>query len=285
MDGALVGLIATSSLRTPEFTQGSTREIVGTRYGEVAVDVGAWGAARVAMATRGGARHPLEPGRANYRGVVSALRAVGARSVLSTCVVGSLREHLGVGSLVNMDQFIDFTRHRPPTLFGDDGFCFADMTEPYCARLRMHLSAAARHAGVPLHDGGCYVGVDGPRFETAAEVRMFRILGGDVVGHTGSTEAIMAREAGLCYASVAIVTNVAAGLGGDEPVSIEEISRTRRQYGAAQEKILTTAVEAVGEAGAVDCTCPRSLGEWQPASWRDEHVRQGKTALEERKDR
>ncbi len=267
MSGTLVGLIATSSLRPPEFVQGYDRQVVGTRFGDVAVDVGLWGAARVAMVTRGGARHPLEPGRVNYRGIVSALRSVGVRSVLSTCAVGSIQRHLAVGTLVNLDQLIDFTRHRPPTLYGDDGFCFADMTEPYCSRLRTHMNDAARRVGMPMHDGGCYVGVDGPRFETAAEVRMFGILGGDVVGHTGSTEAIMAREAGLCYASVGIVTNVAAGLGDDEPVSIEDISHTREQCGSALEKVLANALETVSNTGPAGCRCPGLLGKWQSASW------------------
>lgn len=271
----LVGLIATSSLRPPEFVEDYDRQVVGTRFGDVAVDVGLWGAARVAMVTRGGARHPLEPGRVNYRGIVSALRSMGIHSVLSTCAVGSIRRHLTVGALVNLDQLIDFTRHRPPTLYGDDGFCFADMTEPYCARLRTHMNDAALRVGAPLHDGGCYVGVDGPRFETAAEVRMFGILGGDVVGHTGSTEAIMAREAGLCYASVGIVTNVAAGLGDDEPVSIEDIGRTREQHGAPLEKVLANALEAVSNAGPADCACPGLLGKWQSASWFNERSGNG----------
>jgi 5'-methylthioadenosine phosphorylase len=267
MSGTLVGLIATSSLQPPGFAQTRDREVVGTRFGDVAVDIGMWGSARVAMVTRGGARHPLEPGRANYRGIVSALRAVGVRSVLSTCAVGSIRRHLAVGALVSLDQFIDFTRHRPPTLYGDDGFFFADMTEPYCTRLRRHVSEAAGRVGEPLHDGGCYVGVDGPRFETAAEVRMFGILGGDVVGHTGSTEAIMAREAGLCYASLGIVTNVAAGLGDVEPVSIDDIGRTREQHGSALQKVLADALEAVGAAEPSECGCAGLLGSWQPASW------------------
>ncbi|MFJ8753949.1 MTAP family purine nucleoside phosphorylase [Streptomyces sp. NPDC102441] len=267
MGDTLVGLIATSSLRPPDFIADHDRQVVGTRFGDVAVDVGMWGAARVAMVTRGGARHPLEPGRVNYRGIVSALRSVGARSVLSTCAVGSIRRHLAVGTLVNLDQFIDFTRHRPPTLYGDDGFCFADMTQPYCARLRTHMNDAARRVGAPMHDGGCYVGVDGPRFETAAEVRMYGILGGDVVGHTGSTEAVMAREAGLCYASVGIITNVAAGLGHDESVSIEGIGHTRQQHGASLEKVMADVLEAVSDAGPPDCGCPALLGKRQTASW------------------
>lgn len=267
MDKGLVGLIATSSLQPSEFVFDHDRRVVGTRFGDVAVDIGSWGSSRVAMVTRAGRRHPLEPGRVNYRGIVSALRIIGVRSVLSTCVVGSIRSHLTVGGLVNFDQLIDFTRHRPPTLYRDDGFSFVDMTNPYCARLRAHINDAAQQTGVSVHDGGCYVGLDGPRFETAAEVRMFRILGGDVVGHTGATEAIMAREAGLCYASIGIVTNIAAGLVENESVSIEGIGRARKQYGAALEKVLGRALEAVNSADVGPCGCSELLGEWQPASW------------------
>lgn len=267
MDSRPIGLIATSSLQPPEFVQDHDRQIVGTRFGDVAVDIGSWGSSRVAMVARAGGRHPLEPGRVNYRGIASALRCVGVRSVLATCVVGSIRPHLKVGDLVNLDQFIDFTRHRPPTLYGDDGFNFADMTNPYCARLRAHVNDAAQHAGTSVHDGGCYVGLDGPRFETAAEVRMFRILGGDVVGHTGATEAIMAREAGLCYASVGIITNIAAGLGESEPVSIEGIGRTREQYGAVLEKVLGHALRAVNAVDVDPCGCSELLGTWQSAPW------------------
>lgn len=150
----------------------------------------------------------------DYRANVDALLQLGVHDVVSTGMVGSLRPSIHVGSLMLVDQFIDFTTLTPHTYFEDDQYRDFDFSSPYCARLRQACSRAASHAGVDLvSDRACYVGSDGPRFETAAEVRAFAMLGGDVVGMTGVAECICARENGLCFATVVGVVNMGAGIG------------------------------------------------------------------------
>jgi len=124
---------------------------------------------------------------------------------------------------VVLDQFIDLTRQRDLTWFDGDEVAHTDFTEPYCSELRRALWECACEQGLDVRDGGCYVGVDGPRYETAAEVRAWRLLGGDVVGMTGLPEAVLAREAGLCYGVLAVVTNPGAGLAAS-PLSHQEVS-------------------------------------------------------------
>lgn len=149
----------------------------------------------------------------DYRANVDALLELGVHEIVSTAMVGSLRPSIAVGSLLLVDQFIDFTTLTPHTYFEDDLYRDFDFSDPYCSRLRAACAQAARTAKVGLaSESSCYVGSDGPRFETAAEVRAFAMLGGDVVGMTGVAECICARELGLCFSTIAGVVNMAAGL-------------------------------------------------------------------------
>jgi len=174
-----VAVIGTSSLPMSE-VEDLRLQVVATRYGEVPLHIASFGANEMLLVRRAGAR-PLEPNRVNYRAYILALRGLGAELILSTCVAGSLRRDISPGALADVSQFIDFTRHRPPTLFDEHGFGYTDMTEPYCPHLRSLVKTAASASRLPLYDDVCYVGVDGPRYETAAEVRMFQTLGGESV--------------------------------------------------------------------------------------------------------
>jgi 5'-methylthioadenosine phosphorylase len=240
--------------------------LVATRYGDVPVERMTVSGREIYLLRRAGARHPLEPARVNYRAGVLALRQLGVEAVLSTCVAGSLRPDLPPGALVNLSQFIDFTRHRPPTLFDEYGFGYTDMTEPYCPHLRELVRAAARAESLPLQDGLCYVGVDGPRYETAAEVRMFGRLGGDVVGHTGVTEAIMAREAGLCYACIVLVSNYGAGIAG-QPISNEDVAAVRQQHADSVERLVLATLRRMDHQSSGECGCADSAGVYQLPNW------------------
>src|SRR5262249_36456594 len=130
-----------------------------------------------------------------------------------------------------LDQFIDFTRDRQSTYFTGSEFGHADMTEPYCPTLRAHLIRCAEAIGLTVAPSGCYVCVPGPRFETRAEVRMFAQLGADVVGFTNVTDCVMAREAGLCFATFAGVVNLGAGLS-DQDMRSEHWRETRKIHAA-----------------------------------------------------
>lgn len=163
--------------------------------------------------SRHGEIHSVAPHEVNYRANIAALAKLGVTRILATNAVGSLRLDLVPDSLILIDDFLDFTRNRPTTLFGSGtGVRHTDFSMPYCPQLRTHLISTAASLDLAFLPRGTYVCAEGPRFESPAEVRMYGQMGGDVVGMTGIPEAIFAREAGICYASVSIVTNFGAGL-------------------------------------------------------------------------
>ena len=233
--------------------EGWTHRRLETRFGPAEVSLARIGGQELAFLSRHGRGHALAPHRINYLANIEALRQLGVRRVAATAAVGSLRADLTPGSLVVLDQFIDMTRRRPDTLFEEGPVAHTDFTEPYCPEIRRALLEAARELGLPVIDGGCYVGVDGPRYETPAEVRALRILGGDVVGMTGLPEAVLAREAGLCYAAVAVVSNLGAGLAAG-PLSHEEVSRAVAAVRPKVTELLLQALLRLPEARTCRCS-------------------------------
>ncbi|MCQ8898410.1 MAG: S-methyl-5'-thioadenosine phosphorylase, partial [Hadesarchaea archaeon] len=203
---------------------------VRTPYGRVEVLVGGFGPGRVAFLPRHGRKHEHPPHLVNYRANLWALRSLGVERVLAVSACGSLNPRMRPGELVLLDQFLDFTRSRPATFYtgGRKRVVHVDLTEPYCPELRRILLEAAKEEGVRLHPRGTYVCTEGPRFETAAEIRAFRRLGGDLVGMTNVPECVLARELEMCYAAVGLVTNFAAGLAGTKLTHTEVAERMER---------------------------------------------------------
>lgn len=204
---------------------GGGRIEVETAYGAVLVDRVRFGKEEIAFIARHGTGHDIPPHRVNYRGNIAALKSLGVTNILASAAVGSLVKTMPPGALSVLTQFIDFTHGRPSTFFDGEGgeVVHVDMTEPYCPHLRKELREAAEALGEEVHSEATYVCAEGPRFETPAEIRMFRQMGSDLVGMTSVPEAALAREAGICYASVAIVTNWAAGVSA-EPVEHGQVS-------------------------------------------------------------
>ncbi len=197
---------------------------VKTRYGSVYLLTGRYGEVPMAFLTRHGREHQIPPHRINHRANIAALKELGVTRILAATAVGSLREELTAGKLVIIDQFIDFTRGLIPTFYDgeDDRVVHTDFTEPYCPQLRKCLAAVMEKKEITFIDGGTYITTDGPRYETPAEIRAFSLLGGDVVGMTNAPEAILAREAGLCYANLSLITNYAAGIS-PHPLTHQEV--------------------------------------------------------------
>lgn len=211
-----IGVIGGSGVENLYDDRQLQAQTVSTRYGPAEVFLLTEDEREVVFLPRHRKGHDLPPHRINYRANVQALADLQCTNILATNAVGALKTSLQPGELVLVDQFLDFTRQRPLTFFdGEDGQVrHVDVTHPYCPRLRDLVSdcAAAEGLDAKLHVAGTYVCCEGPRFETPAEIRMFAQLGGDVVGMTGVPEVVLAREAGLCYVAVCIVTNWAAGL-------------------------------------------------------------------------
>ncbi|MHA1615747.1 MAG: S-methyl-5'-thioadenosine phosphorylase [Candidatus Njordarchaeales archaeon] len=216
------------------FSLESMKEVlVKTPFGSVNVVVGNIGSKRVAFIARHGKGHKLPPHKINYRANAYAMFKLGVKYVIATNAVGSIRKDFPPGSLVVPNQVIDFTKSRIYTFFDGEfeiefpdgrkkkGVVHTDVTEPYCEFLRKKIISAAKELGVEIFDGGTYVCTEGPRFETPAEIRFFAMIGGDLVGMTGVPEVFLFKELEICYATICIVTNYAAGL--QDRVSHEEV--------------------------------------------------------------
>jgi 5'-methylthioadenosine phosphorylase len=197
---------------------------VETAYGEVALLSGVCHGRRVAFLTRHGKGHSVPPHKINYQANIMALKKLGVKQIVATAAVGSLNQNMAPMDFVLPDQFLDFTKVRKTTFFEGDGtgVVHLDVTDPYCARTRQLIEEQAKSLGLKIHQGGCYVCTEGPRFETPAEITMFKMLGGDLAGMTSVPEVLLAREAGICYATICMVTNYAAGISG-EPLSHQEV--------------------------------------------------------------
>lgn len=162
---------------------------------------------RLCFLPRHGRGHRIPPSDINYRANIDVLKRAGVTDVLSLSAVGSLREDLAPGTFVVVDQFIDRTVSRERSFFGPGMVAHVPMADPVCPRLGAAVGEAALAAGLPVHRGGTYVVIEGPQFSTRAESMLYRQWGGDVIGMTNLPEARLAREAELCYATVAMVTD------------------------------------------------------------------------------
>ncbi len=216
----------------------SVPETVETRYGSAEVyqsrDGGYY------FLPRHGPGHTVPPHMINYRANLAALEKLGVKRVLATSAVGSMKPSFGVGRIGLVDQFLDFTKRRNETFFSEE-VAHTDMTNPYSVGLNRALADVGSHLGIRLSRGLVYVCAEGPRFETAAEIRMFRKLGGDVVGMTGVPEVVLANEKGMEYASVVIATNWAAGM--QEKVSHEEVVRVMKKTGMKVKELIEATIK------------------------------------------
>lgn len=218
------GLAKLTALEAPR------RQVMRTPYGEPsgALTFGRLAGADVVFLARHGYGHTLAPHEINYRANVWALKELDVEGVVSVATVGGIRVDLGPGMLVVPHQIIDYTHSRKSTFFEgkETPVIHADFTIPYATPLRAALLAAAARCGEPLVDGGVYACTQGPRLETAAEIERIARDGGDMVGMTGMPEAVLAREAGLAYATLGVVVNHAAGRGtSKEAILLEELDR------------------------------------------------------------
>lgn len=162
---------------------------------------------RMAFLPRHGRGHVHSPDSVPYRANIDAMKRLGVTDLVSVSAVGSLREGLAPGDFVIIDQFIDRTRGRPASFFGEGCVAHVSLARPICARLAAAAGQAARDAGAPVHEGGTYLAMEGPQFSTRAESELYRGWGADVIGMTNMPEARLAREAELCYAGIAMVTD------------------------------------------------------------------------------
>ncbi len=252
---AEIGVIGGSGFST--FIGEVRRVAVTTPFGDPSdpLTIGEVGGRTVAFLPRHGRDHRFPPHRVNYRANLWALRSVGVRQVLAAAAVGSLRRELGPGTVVVPDQVVDRTRRRESTIYSEIGpVVHVSMADPYCARGRAEVLATAAGGAV---DGGTLVVVDGPRFSTRAESQWHAAAGWSLVGMTGMPEAAIARELALCFTSIALVTDLDAGVEGEAGVTHAEVLEV---FGRNVERVKSLVADVVPRLPRDDdCACRRAL--------------------------
>lgn len=263
MKGASIAIIGGTGVYGNAYLEEPEEIAVKTDYGEARLYRGRYRDRELYLLNRHGPGHGLPPHLVNYRANIAALRELGVDAVISTAATGSMRREVPPGSRVVIDQVIDFTRGRPSTFYtgGVKGVVHADLTVAYCPRVRRAILGASRKLGENAIDGGCYICTEGPRFETPAEIRMFAHWGCDLVGMTNMPEVALAREAGLCYATIALVTNFAAGIS-DRPLSHEEVLLEMERGRDSLERLLMEAAAEIEPSRS--CGCSSAAGPWPP---------------------
>jgi 5'-methylthioadenosine phosphorylase len=212
---------------------------------------------RVAFLARHGIGHRLLPSELNFRANIYGMKMLGVEWILSASAVGSLRETLKPQDLVVPDQFFDRTRGRVSTFFGEGLVAHVGFAHPFCGPLSGVLHGAARAAGATVHQGGTYVCMEGPQFSTKAESEHYRRSGFDVIGMTNLQEAKLAREAEICYATLALVTDYDCWHPDHDAVTVDMIVANLLANAAMAQRVLANAVEALPMAR--DCECARAL--------------------------
>ncbi|BCJ76024.1 purine nucleoside phosphorylase [Catellatospora sp. IY07-71] len=229
-----------------------------TPYGAAsdAITVGEVAGRRVAFLPRHGRDHRHPPHRIPYRANLWALRALGVRQILAPCAVGGLTAGLGPGSFVLPDQLIDRTSGRERT-YVDTGAAHVNFADPYCPAGRQKVRDTAAATGMDLTGTGTMVVIDGPRFSTRAESRWYAACGGTVINMTGAPEAALARELALCYTTIALVTDLDAGVEGDHGVTLDEVFRVFKDNTERMRALLLTTIANLPHQR--DCPCPAAL--------------------------
>jgi len=218
--------------------------ILSTKYGETFMGTCEVSGKEVLVVPRHGPEYSVPPHKVNYRAIIRSIKDAGASIVIATNAVGSVNRKMKPGGFVVPDQMLDFTRGRIQTFYEGDGeVVFTDVTNPYSTRVRGALCDVAKRLRIKVQRKGVYVCTEGPRFETAAEIRMFSRLGGDIVGMTGAPEAFLAREAGIEYATLCIVTNWAAGIAPE--VSHGEVLDVMKKSGPVARDVIKSAAEQI----------------------------------------
>lgn len=242
-----IGIIGGSGLGNPDILRDSTECEVATPYGKPSSTLlaGRIGDVEVVLLARHGREHTIPPTQVNYRANLYALKELGCTHILATTAVGSLRESIGRGHLVVLDQFIDFTRHRAVTFhetFAPHTPLHAPMADPFSPLLREILITTAANLCLEVHKKGTVVTIEGPRFSTRAESLMFRQWGADVINMSIAPEAILANELGIPYAAVAMSTDYDCWKVDEEAVTWEEVLKV---FGANAVKVTRLLMEAV----------------------------------------
>jgi 5'-methylthioadenosine phosphorylase len=257
---AEVGIIGGSGLYEMEGVTGAREVAVDTPFGPPSdrLVVGTLEGRAVAFLPRHGRGHRIMPSELNFRANVYALKTLGVERILSVSAVGSLKEKYAPLHMVVPDQFVDRTFKRPSTFFGRGLVAHVAFARPFCADLSRVLAEACRTAGATVHEGGTYICIEGPQFSTRAESELYRSWGMDIIGMTNLQEARLSREAEVCYATLAMVTDYDCWHPDHDAVTVDQIIQNLVTNAAAAKNVLRAAVRTLPSAPR-RCECASAL--------------------------
>ncbi len=252
----VIGIIGGSGLYDIEGLENKTWTKVETPWGEPSDELlsGTLGGVRCVFLPRHGRGHPISPSHLNYRANIDALKRLGVTDVLSLSAVGSLHEGLEPGRFVIVDQFVDRSFAREKSFFGEGIVAHVSMAHPVCSRLGDAAEAAARAEGLAAARGGIYLVMEGPQFSTKAESELYRSWGCHVIGMTNMPEAKLAREAELCYATVAMVTDFDCWHPDHDHVTVEAVVQVLLGNAEKAKRLVAAMVPGLG---APRAPCPQ----------------------------
>ncbi len=256
-----IGVIGGSGLYDMKGFVLNKKKAVKTPFGKPSDQylLGKIGNVEVVFLPRHGKHHDIPPHSINYRANIWGFKKLGVDRILSISAVGGIKKGLTPGDIVILDQVLDMTQSRISTFYdGKDGVVHIDFTEPYCPELRKVLMKAGKGAKVSVKNGGTYVAVEGPRLETASEIKSFKILGGDVVGMTGMPEASLSRELEICYSGLSVVANYAAGIS-KKKLTVAEVMEAMQSSTGNIKRLLKETIRLIPKNRK--CHCGEALKE------------------------
>ena len=258
----VIGIIGGSGLYDIAGLENKEWRRVDTPWGEASDELlfGELDGVRCVFLPRHGRGHRLSPTHLNYRANIDALKRSGVTDVLSLSAVGSLKEELPPGHFVIVDQFIDRSFAREKSFFGDGCVAHVSVADPVCPRIGDAVERAGRAIGLPMTRGGTYLVMEGPQFSTRAESELYRSWGCSVIGMTNMPEAKLAREAELCYATVAMVTDFDCWHDGHDAVTVDAVIQVMQANAQAARRLVRAVLPALGAPrGSCPAGCDRAL--------------------------
>jgi len=252
---AEIGIIGGTGVYNPEMIKDLRKIKIDYPYGESSdfYHVGEFKNRKIAFLPRHGKNHTIPPHEINFRANISGFKELGVKRILACCATGSLHEKLKSGDIVVPDQFIDW-RKKGVTFYNTGNVAHVSLADPFCPELRQLLIESCESLGIKCHKKGTYICVEGPRFSTRAESKMFRTFG-DVIGMTGIPESILAREKEICFAIIATITDF--DVWAEVPVSTEEIIKVMKENTEKVREILENTIPKIPKER--NCVCKNAL--------------------------
>jgi 5'-methylthioadenosine phosphorylase len=256
----MIGVIGGSGLDDPDILKDAYDVEVETPFGKPSspLKIGKIGGRKVALLARHGRKHTIMPSNVPFRANIWALKEQGCTAVLASTACGSLREEIAPGHLVFPDQFIDRTTKRAATFYDKGKVCHIPMAEPFCPKLRKTLAESAKKLGIPFHERGTVITIEGPRFSSRAESALFRSWKADIINMTTVPEVVLAREAGVCYQSIAMATDYDCWKEREKAVTIEEVLKVMEHNAENVKKLFAEVGPRIAEKRD-NCSCAKDI--------------------------